>query len=89
MVFVVFISREGYLDRVRSYLETLDETYDFEQEDDFDISTISDESPEDSVRELRKEVASLKTQVRSLKRMALLNVFESKKDFLDFFADIW
>ena len=79
--------RQGYLDQVRSYSETPDESFGLECEGTFSIS--GDDPRDDSVRELRREVESLKTQVKCLKRIAMLNVFESKRDFFDFFDDIW
>ena len=82
--------REGYLDRVRSYTETPDDSLGFEAEDTEDtFGFCEDEAPEDTIRDLRRQVDLLQTQVKCLKRMVLLNVFESKRDFLDFFADIW
>ena len=43
----------------------------------------------DSVQDLMHEVESLKTQVKFLKKMAFLNVFESKENFREFFSGIW
>ena len=75
---------------MRSYAETPDDFLGFEAEDTEDTFDICEaDEPEDSIRHLRRQVDSLKTQVKTLKRIVLLNVFESKKNFLDFFADIW
>ena len=75
---------------MRSYTETPDESYELEAEDTDDtFSMFGNDATEDSLQELKKEVESLKTQVKGLKRIILLNVFESKRDFYDFFADIW
>ena len=48
------------------------------------------DNPEaESIEDLKQEVTSLKTQVKYLKKIVLLNVFDSKQDFKDFFSDIW
>ena len=56
-----------------------------DSQDDFETSFEEDSSMEG----LRREVERLKTQVKYLKKIAILNVFESKEDFRDFFSDIW
>ena len=43
----------------------------------------------DSIDELRAEVKILKKQVRKLKKMMLVSIFDSKEDMKDFFSDIW
>lgn len=55
--------------------------------DFFDQETLDLQT--ETVSSLKEEVESLKAQVKSLKRLALLNTFGSKREFTDFFADIW
>ena len=54
-------------------------------EEDFD----TDFEEKDSLPTLREEVNQLKKQVKYLKKMVVLNIFESKQDMKDFFSDIW
>ena len=56
---------------------------------DLDSDLDSDSDRNDSIKNLKKEVSELKTQVKYLKRMMLLNVFDSKDEMRKFFADIW
>jgi hypothetical protein len=41
------------------------------------------------VRFLQKKLRNVKTQVRQLKKIAMLNVFGSKAEFEQFMKDIW
>jgi hypothetical protein len=41
------------------------------------------------IRELKDEVGSLRSQNKKLKKMLLLNMFDSKEDLLEFIEDIW
>ena len=63
-------------------LESIDESGD-DPHFDFDFEE------KDSISDLKQELKSLKTQVKHLKRMMVLDVFGSKGEFLDFFSDIW
>lgn len=56
---------------------------------DLDSDLDSDSDRNDPIKNLKKEVSELKTQVKYLKRMMLLNVFDSKDEMRKFFADIW
>ena len=38
---------------------------------------------------LKTQVNHLQSQVKTLKKMLLLSIFENKKQFKDFFVDIW
>jgi hypothetical protein len=38
---------------------------------------------------LKDEVGSLRSQNKKLKKMLLLNMFDSKEDLLEFIEDIW
>ena len=78
--------RQGYLDQVRSFSEAPEPFDAFESDTSF--SDFDNTEPE-SIEDLRQEVTSLKTQVKYLKKMVFLNVFDSKEDFKDFFSDIW
>ena len=43
----------------------------------------------DSVQGLKEEVGRLKKQVKYLKKMVVLSMFESRQHVKDFFSDIW
>ena len=65
---------------------TDDEHDEFESsESAFDL----DSENEESLSTLKKEISDLKTQVKYLKRITLLNVFGSKDEIHKFFDDIW
>ena len=79
--------RQGYLDQVRLFSEA-PESFDAFEPDTTGFSDFDNTEPE-SIEDLRQVVTSLKTQVKYLKKMVFLNVFDSKEDFKDFFSDIW
>jgi hypothetical protein len=54
-------------------------------ENDFHISSLSNPS----LITLQKQVKSLTTQVRVLKRMAITNLFSNKEEMVEFMNDIW
>ena len=61
------------------------------QEDSFEkeLETETIENQEDSITQLKGEVKLLKKQVKYLRKIVVLNMFDSKQDVEDFFSDIW
>lgn len=80
-------SRQEYLDKVRSFTDA-PESKDVYNDDTLGFPDL-DNDEDTTTQKLREEVKSLKTQVRYLKKMVLINVFESREDLKDFFSDIW
>lgn len=84
-LFIALTSSFGGMDRVNQLRDSGRE--DLGDLDFFDQETLDLQT--ETVSSLKEEVESLKAQVKSLKRLALLNTFGSKREFTDFFADIW
>ena len=90
--FETIILRNRYLEQVRSiggesYVDDLDSL----QEDSFqqELETETIENQEDSIIQLKEENKLLKKQVKYLRKIVVLNMFDSKQDVKDFFSDIW
>ena len=66
-----------------------EETSDVDMEVDVDQSRSRSREENGGITQLRDEVQALKKQVRTLKRILVMNVFENKHDMKDFFSDIW
>ena len=60
----------------------------FNQDVSFDFDTF-EETTETDLNRLKAEVKHLRTEVKQLKKMMVLNVFKSREEFEDFFSDIW
>ena len=62
-----------------------------EETSDVDVDQSRSRSREENggITQLRDEVQALKKQVRTLKRILVMNIFENKHDMKDFFSDIW
>jgi hypothetical protein len=62
----------------------------FLEHEENDFPEFDEESRGDSqVRRLTKEVLKLRNELKTLKKMAVLNFFGSKEEFVEFFNDIW
>lgn len=72
-----------------STIEVEDFDYNFEDSLHPENSIEFIENQHDSITELRNEVNTLKKQVKYLRKIAILNIFDSKQDASDFFSDIW
>lgn len=88
---LLLIQRERLLERVNALRDQEDITTVDSSSSSFSDSQnfASDFGLDCSLRDLQEEVESLKTQVKCLKRMAVINTFGSKRELRDFFADIW
>ena len=47
------------------------------------------DTEKDDLGHLKSEIRVLKKQVKYLKKMAVVNMFESREEFKEFFSDIW
>jgi hypothetical protein len=70
-------------------MESDDSFIDFEKRDNHFLELDDREERKDQLITLKTEVSHLRAQVKKLKKVLLLSVFESKEDLIDFLNDIW
>ena len=86
------LSRIRQLARDR-YTEEQQQQEEEEEEEEEDLGTIHQDYVSRPITKdvhlLKTQVKDLQSQVKTLKKMLVLTMFESKKQFKDFFVDIW